>query len=76
MLLDQTSTGDSGASVAIDQGRAPGVVVICAVSSSFQTDILQAKLFQERDGKLVLGFGMVHIFLAVLDYPIKEVGYF
>jgi len=51
------------------------MIAVGAVSSSFQTDILQAKRFQERDGKLVLGFGMVHIFRAVLDYPIKEVRY-
>jgi hypothetical protein len=75
MLLDQTSTGDSEAAVAIDQRHAPGVVTIGAVTLSFQTDILQAELFQERDGKFVLSFGMAHVFLAVLDYPIKEVRY-
>jgi hypothetical protein len=48
------------------------MVAIRPVRSSFEADILQAKLFQERDGKLVLSFGMFHVFVAALDYPIKK----
>jgi hypothetical protein len=72
LLPYQTSPRDPRASVAIDQGHAPGMETMRAARFSFEADILQAKLFQERDGKLVLDFGMVHVFVAVLDYPIKE----